>query len=359
MGKSRFDLVIAGGGIIGAMVAWRTLRRHADWRVLWIDSSMFGFGASAYAGALLTPFGRTEEHRALLTTGFKLLTSLEQEGDQLPLQELTGWYVVSQALAEARRDWFVASVGRPSTSETERFRRLMPHFELRDRVALGPFKVRQGRPVEFIALILILCRNSPTFSIWEGVELNSWVSQGDSVQLSVQGEGLIETDRLALATGAWAASQLATGSSPSTIRSKRVAACHIEIPPADDASVVYLGDHDAFLLPLVSEKRWLFGFPSEKWDVQPAAFRSELDDRDRAAADAILQEYSSLLAGQRHGGRAFYDGYAPDRVPVVSAIGGDRRVVFAGAGAGSGFRYSMGLAERLLDVLEGAGDQEH
>jgi len=341
------------------MVAWRALRRHAAWRTLWIDSSMFGFGASAYAGALLTPFGRTDAHRALLTTGFNLLASLEQEGGPLPLRELTGWYVVSQDLAEARRDWFIPSVGRPSTSETEHFRRLMPHFELRDRVALGPFRVRQGRPAEFIARVLALCRSSSTFSIWEGVELNSWISHGDSVQLSIQGEESIETARLALATGAWAATQLAADPALSAIRSKRVAACHIEIPPANDAPVVYLGDHDAFLLPLVSEKRWIFGFPSEKWDVPPAAFRSELDDQDRVVADGILQEYSSLFAGQRHGGRSFYDSYAPDRVPVVSTVGDDRRVVFAGAGAGSGFRYSVGLAERLFDMLDGTEGAEH
>jgi glycine/D-amino acid oxidase-like deaminating enzyme len=345
--------VIAGGGIVGAMVAWQTLRSHEDWRVLWIDRSLFAMGCSAYAGALLTPFGRTEAHRTLLESSFALLSAFEQEGDSPSIHTHSGFYVVSQTSVDDRRDWFISSVGKAADG-TDRFRQHLPHFDLQTRIALGPFMVRRGRPTEFIRSIASRCRKSPSFSIWEGASLDAWAGLDESVQVSVGGEGTIETARLVLATGAWAPGHLASDAELSKIRAKRVAACHIEIPPAEDAPVVYLGDHDAFLLPLHSEKRWLFGFPSEAWDVPPTEFRPEIDDRDRAAADAILGEYSSVFAGARHGGRAFYDGYADDRVPRASAIGGDHRVVFAGAGAGSGFRYSFGVARRALELLDGA-----
>ena len=344
-----YDYTIIGGGIVGAMVAWRTLRRQPEWRVLWMDQSLFGLGASAYAGALLTPFGQTPDHRALLSTGFKLLDDLEKDIGALPVRKLAGWYIVSPASADERRAWFLDRLPDASIADNERLCRLMPNIELRGRVALGPFNVRQGRPVDFIARITALCRENANFSLWEGITMNSWVSDQTAIRLSLSGEREITVSRLALATGPWATQQIASDVALLRIRVKRVTACHVEIPPQTDTPVLYLGDHEAFLLPLPTEKRSLLGFPSDAWDISPAEFKPELDDNDRASADSILQEYSSVLHKHRHGGRAFYDCYGTDRVPIASIVGNDPRVAFAGACAGSGFRYSPGLADRLLD----------
>jgi len=356
--KSDFDLTIVGGGIVGAMVAWRALRRRPEWHVLWVDRSLFGLGASAYAGALLTPFGRSAKHRAMLAAGFKLLSTFESETGPLSVRELAGWYVVSPQLVTARREWFLDPVPEPCAVDGDGcLRSVMPILQLGDRVALGPFMVRQGRPTEFIARIVDLCRASSHFSLWEGIAVNSWIPANAGIRLSLAGEREIVTDRLALATGAWAKYQLSAEPGLENMRVKRVAACHIEMPPAADAPVVYFGDHDSFLLPLPTERRWLFGFPSEVWDVPPTDFRSELDDVDRAAADESLDKYGGDLKRHRHGGRAFYDCYSNDRLPLVTSIGGDPRVVFVGACAGSGFRFSLGLAEQAIDLLDGGDDR--
>lgn len=357
MTEPDFDLTIVGGGIVGAMVAWRALRRRPQWRVLWLDRSIFGLGASSYAGGLLTPFGRTPTHRALLTVGFKLLQDLEQETGALPLRELAGWYVVSPHLVEERRQWFIGELPElASAAQREDLRRLIPHLALDDRAVVGPFRVRQGRPTDFVSRIANHCRKSSRFTIWEGVQLKMWQPESDGIRLSFDGEPDVRTRRLALATGPWASRQLAGDSAFAGMRVKRVAACHIELAPAADAPVLYLGDHDSFLLPMPAEGRWLFGFPSESWDAPPEEFGSGMDERDRAVADSIIGEYSGAFKDRRRGGRAFYDCYREDWTPLAARVGGDPRIVFAGACAGSGFRLSPGLAEHAFDLLEAGED---
>lgn len=356
MAEPDFDLTIVGGGIVGAMSAWRALRRRPEWRVLWLDRSIFGLGASSYAGGLLTPFGRTPTHRALLTAGFRLLHELEQEIGPLPLRELAGWYVVSPHLVEERLRWFVGeSPGLATEAQRNELSRVMPHLGLDGRAVVGPFRVRQGRPTDFVSLIAAECRKSSRFTIWEGVQLATWRAEPDGISLSFAEGSTVRTARLVLATGPWAARQLAGDSAFSGMRVKRVAACHIELPPPADAPVLYLGDHDSFLLPMQAEGRWLFGFPSESWDAPPEEFGSGMNERDQALADSIIREYSEVFRANRRGGRAFYDCYREDWTPLAARVGGDPRVVFAGACAGSGFRMSPGLAERAFDLLEAGG----
>lgn len=352
MADPEFDLTIVGGGIVGAMTAWRALKRHTEWRVLWLDRSIFGLGASAYAGALLTPFGRSPAHRALLTAGFKLLPELEKEIGPLPVRELTGWYLASAELAEQRREWFIEATPHFASSKQQAdLTALVPHLRVADKTIMGPFCVRQGRPTDFISRILTLCRKNAHFSVWEGVRLEAWRSEASGVRLVLAGGPEITTRRLALATGPWATRQLAGDSAFAGMRVKRVAACHLEVPPNPDAPVLYLGDHDSFLLPLPADHRWLFGFPSAAWDVEPEQFGLGMDDRDRAHAHSIIAEYNLDFSQHIRGGRAFYDCYQADLMPVAMRVAGDPRVVFAGACAGSGFRFSPGLADRALDLL--------
>ena len=77
-----------------------------------------------------------------------------------------------------------------------------------------------------------------------------------------------------------------------------------------------------------------------------------MNDHDRALADSIVAEYSPVLATYRRGGRAFYDCYREDLMPVATCVARDCKVVFAGACAGSGFRFSLSLAQRVLDLLD-------
>jgi glycine/D-amino acid oxidase-like deaminating enzyme len=314
---------------------------------------MFGLGASAYGGGLLTPFGRSSAHKQILASSFSLLPDLESNIGPLTFHELTAWYIGSPEAVNEHRNSFVGTApGLASAAEIKDLYNSMPGLRLGEAdVVLGPFRTRRARPTEVIARVAAKCRSSGRFSLWEGVELETWRAESGGIHLALAGAPEVSATKLVLATGAWGADVLGTSLDPS-VRVKRVAACHIEAAPEPCAPLLYLGNHDSSLFPIPDERRWLFGFPSEVWDVKPEAFRPELDAADRDLADSILDVYCPGLKAHRRGGRAFYDGYTENRTPVVTRVEDNLRVIFVGGCGGSGFRLSLGLAERCFDLLD-------
>lgn len=72
----RYDVVIAGGGIIGTSIAWRLARNGL--RILLIDASRIGSEASSAAAGMLAPGGEYEQPSPLLDFA---ISSLAKYGD--------------------------------------------------------------------------------------------------------------------------------------------------------------------------------------------------------------------------------------------------------------------------------------
>jgi glycine/D-amino acid oxidase-like deaminating enzyme len=264
------------------------------------------------------------------------------------MRELVAWLAISSDRRVEATSWFISGHAiSVDTKITEDLGRSVPSLQLPiGDILMGPFQVRHGWPADLIARIKELCRTAPLFSIWEGVALDGWSSSGDFIHLSLTLAEPVVTRRLALATGPWA-----IAGAPPEVRSKRVAACHLEVPPTDNAPVVLFGDHDAFLLPLPNEKRWLFSFASPIWDVAPESSHCMSADDDQIS-EHILKKYVPRLAPYRRGGRVFCDAYSPDRAPQVVCASGQANVIFVGASSGSGYRLAPGMADRAVDLLE-------
>jgi glycine oxidase len=64
MNVTDFDVIIAGGGVIGASIAWRLARDHI--RVLLIDAARVGSEASSAAAGMLAPGGEFDQPSPML-----------------------------------------------------------------------------------------------------------------------------------------------------------------------------------------------------------------------------------------------------------------------------------------------------
>src|SRR6202453_3277892 len=64
MNGADFDVIIAGGGVIGASIAWRLARNHR--RVLLLDAAKIGSEASSAAAGMLSPGGEFDRPSPLL-----------------------------------------------------------------------------------------------------------------------------------------------------------------------------------------------------------------------------------------------------------------------------------------------------
>ncbi len=59
MNEDDFDLVIIGAGIIGVCAAWYARKRYPQWKILLLDQSGIGNGATSYSASLDIPYGHT------------------------------------------------------------------------------------------------------------------------------------------------------------------------------------------------------------------------------------------------------------------------------------------------------------
>ncbi len=64
MNGADYDVIIAGGGVIGASIAWRLARNHL--RVLLLDAAKIGAEASSAAAGMLAPGGEFDQPSPLL-----------------------------------------------------------------------------------------------------------------------------------------------------------------------------------------------------------------------------------------------------------------------------------------------------
>ena len=81
-----------------------------------------------------------------------------------------------------------------------------------------------------------------------------------------------------------------------------------------------------------------------------------ISNEDIDQANGILREFAPALVDTERSGRCFCDAYGPARSAVVASVSQTGRVVFAGAGSGSGFRIAPGISQRIAEqfgVLSG------
>ena len=81
----RFDVIIAGGGVIGASIAWRLARNHL--RVLLLDAAKIGSEASSAAAGMLTPGGEFDQPSPLLDFAIGSLAQYDDFVDAHPSRQ--------------------------------------------------------------------------------------------------------------------------------------------------------------------------------------------------------------------------------------------------------------------------------
>jgi glycine/D-amino acid oxidase-like deaminating enzyme len=188
--------------------------------------------------------------------------------------------------------------------------------------------------------------------VMEGAEVVRLSGSTGRYRLEVHDGRTIDAARVALCVGPWLGGALAalTGRR-AEVRNKKVVSLIVPGQPAPGAPVIYLFEHEAFLLPQPERRRWLFSFRSEEWDVAPelGALRLTADDLARAMRILALH-FPAGVAGPL-GARIFCDAYTESRDPMIAALPDHPGVVVIGGAGGSGVRLAPAMAERGLQQL--------
>jgi glycine/D-amino acid oxidase-like deaminating enzyme len=348
-----FDLAIVGAGIVGAAAAYLTGKARPDWRVLLLDRSFVGDGATRYSAALDLPFTRSLAQKALVEESVRFYQALKLENPELPLHEIGAAVAVPAAEVQRVKESFVDQLQPAGADELAQLENAYGTLTLPpDYVVLAGNNTRYARASEIaVSLVQYTCKHH-NLECWEGTEVIDIRQENDNPQLICADGREVVARRVLAAVGPWMTNgPLADFSRGCAVRIKKVAALHVDVPAPRGTPVLYFAKEDAFLLPVHEEGRLILSFTSEEWDCPPEISRLRISARDRAIALSVLERYCPGLIRHCQGGRVFCDAYSKDRVPLIVPVPDRKNFVVAGACSGSGFRLAPGMARQALALL--------
>ncbi|KMN83730.1 hypothetical protein VK98_01580 [Chromobacterium sp. LK11] len=335
-------IVVVGGGILGCTIASRLLEREPRARLTLVDRGLIGSGASMYSAGVHFPVGRSERVRRLSAASADYYQTLSAGHPQLPMHGFDFFVAADAADAEAVRARCAGLL--PVTAEE----RLSLASDLPAGRELWRLPACHVTDVQALALWQAR-RLRERAEVLEGVGVEALDEGADGVRVVLSSGRTLAADAVVLAPGPWANEgcwrelTAALG-----IRVKKVVALHLQRPP-EEGRALFFPVEDAFLAPLPHRGHWLFSYTCQQWDPAPEAGR--LEAREIAEAREALLGVAPALAPLLGSGRVFCDAYSPSREPLAQYVGRHQRILFVGAGNGSGYRLAPGIAAEAVALL--------
>ena len=355
MNANDFDLAIVGAGIIGATTAYLAHASRPEWHIALLDRSFVGSGSTYYSAALDLPFGRTARQRTMVVRSVSFYRDLKARYPELPIQDIS-FALVAPApdISNTAAAFIDAGLHPAGAQECHQLRLKYPDLTVPQgyAVMMGS-NARYSSSAQLASALVDKARNDRNLECWEGTEVRHVGDNRCGHTLTLGDGRQISAKRVVIATGPW----LTSGpggvfSQAAGIRTKKVAAMHIDWCPPPDAPVVYFAADDAFLMPLHEQKKLLLSFTVQEWDCSAEISRLRIKADDRALALSILKHYCPALAKHCSGGRVFCDAYTLDRTPFVARVSTLHSPVVAGGCSGSGVRLAPAIALEALELFD-------
>jgi glycine/D-amino acid oxidase-like deaminating enzyme len=345
------EVAIVGAGIIGLSIAVRLSEAYPDSCIVVLDRAAVGSGATRFSAGLHFPYGATELVRSYVRASEEGYGRLRRQRIIPDVRDVSYRGISSTERLAHVAACFVCGVGAVKGRDSSIERILGRDTASPD---IGCFEVagcHYAYPAAVAERIAGGLRARARVRIWEGVAVRGIESRADAVQLLFADGRTLTAGLVVLAIGPWInAEPFAPLLSGLDLRVKKVVAMHIDRCPAPEDPIIFFHDDDAFLLPLLERGHWLFSYTCRKWDVNPDPNHLEPTAKDFEQALALLARHAPGLAAECHSGRAFCDAYSARREPLVTRLAADRRIVFAGAANGSGYRLALGYAEAVCGI---------
>lgn len=363
--ESSPDIVVVGGGIMGASLAWHLARRGA--RVALLERDVIAAGASGKTGALLRRHYSNRPEAILAQRGWQTFAAWPEVVGGEPVHTPCGLIVTVDTSPghEANIDRLHRNVelqnalGIPSRVVTQaELRELQPHATW-DDVTHAAYEPDSGF-VDAIAATraMAAAARDAGAAVCEGVTVEGVAIAGDRVQGVRTAEGVIPAGRVVLAAGPWTPRLLAGTGVTLPIEALRVQIAILQRPLSlEPPHMVYLDTAAGIFCRPWAPGRTMIGVGGGDQHDPVDPDRYELrNDREygRLAIAAIARRIPGMRdAVYLHGHAGLYD-MTPDAHPILGGAGPEGLFVMAGF-SGAGFKKGPAVAEAMSDLLLGPG----
>jgi glycine/D-amino acid oxidase-like deaminating enzyme len=366
----KFDLVIIGGGILGLLAALKVVQEKPNWRIAIYDRDLIGSGATRYSLGMSYSYAKSVFRKTLTEESLPEWDSIQQLIPGLPMRRLNLYGFSKHENLDKTINNFVtmeASPSKPKVLADENkstFLKQFPWLLLPDKTDLLEANYAdEAYVMELAKMMADYLREKTNVEIYETVAIEDWDTSkakrpkdypySDDAPLILRasdGQSMI-TQYALLTPGPWVeASFWKSLLQPLKIRNKKIISFHFEIKPDDNAPVIFAFDEQAFFIPSYKNKYWLLSVTSPVWDITPDDPLT-LTRNDREHAFNFLEKFAPSFIPFYRGGRVFCDAYGPDLNPVICSLGDNPRLIYAGAGSGSGFRLGPAIANRAIKMI--------
>jgi sarcosine oxidase, subunit beta len=360
------DIVVVGGGIMGASLAWHLARRGGA-RVTLLERQVIAAGASGKTGALLRRHYSNRPEAVLAQRGWQTFAAWPEVVGGEPVHTPCGLIVTVDTSPghEANVDRLHRNValqialGIPSRVVAQaELRELQPHA-CWDDVSHAAFEPDSGF-VDAIAAtrgMAIAARDAGAV-VREGVAVQGVVVDDDRVRGVRTAEGVVPAEQVVLAAGPWTPNLLAGTGVEVPIAALRVQIAILQRPLAlEPPHLVYLDTAAGIFCRPWAPGRTMIGVGGgDQHDpVDPDRYEPRNDPGyGQLAIAAIARRIPAMRdAVYLHGHAGLYD-MTPDAHPIVGPAGPEGLFLMAGF-SGAGFKKGPAVAEAMSDLLLGRG----
>lgn len=341
----QFDLLIIGGGIIGAMTAALAIIRQPGISMAIIDKNLAGLGATAYSAALSTPLAKSMISQDLINCSKAVIQEIERE-IKLSLITMPAIYAVDEQNLDRFYNLYIGSDLKIIDDSFIRTSLGNIHVSPNKKLLLSESDAHSVNLGDLLNKIYLFLRQNSCV-VYESCKVCDIITKEngstvvcDHLQLSA--------NKIIISIGPWAYNSHLRKHSNQSFPNKKITALHLnQLPEAQDPIIVSVDD-DAFLLPLHARGHWLFSIRSNEWDVSPED-EMKISNNDLIIARNTLDKFNLDLDSLFIGGRVFCDSYSDNKELSLDNI--NKNTLMVSGASGSGYRFSYGIADKILKMI--------
>jgi sarcosine oxidase subunit beta len=359
------DVVVIGGGIMGASIAWRVAQLSAG-RVVLLERSTIAAGASGKTGALLRQHYTNRPEATLAHLSLQVFRNWPQiVGGDCGFVESGLVFTLAKGPNERRN---LASLERNVAMQRAvgiKTQSLTPHelFDLQpfldvSDLAAATFESESGyvNAVAATRSMAVAAQNAGALVI-ENCGVTEIAVAGDRVAAVETTVGRIETGTVICAAGPWSKALLAPLGVDLPLTSLRVQVAVLNRPLAlNRPHAAYIDTALGLFIRPWTEGQTMVGVSGgdQHDEVDPDSYEVRNSDDYGCLAIGQLAKRMPLMIGASysHGHAGLYD-MSLDAHPIIGSIGPDGLIVAAGF-SGAGFKKGPAIGQCVAElVLEG------
>lgn len=353
------DVVVIGGGVMGASIAFHLAQRRAG-KVLLLEKSHLGAASSGKSGAIIRQYYSHELLASMARHGLRIYRDFPNIVGGPPVFTHSGMVVLTDPAGRAQMEANVAMLGRLGVDAKmlapADLRAIDPRVGVRDdETAAYEAEAGYCEALQVVASYGGAARGMGV-EVREGVQVTHLVVEGHRAAGVSTSRGAISSRAVVLAAGGWSAGLALTAGVEMPVKACRTQVALFRRPCDFGAAHAVYGDltNQIYFRPTHGEM-------THVGNVDPREEKSSVDpDRYSEVADAdfveemrtkLQRRYPALRRGVGRGGYGALYSVTPDWQPIIDRLPGVEGAFCAAGFSGHGFKMAPAVGKLLAELV--------